>query len=405
MSPIEKRNIKRILLYFLYPLFFLLRIIPRDKNIWMFGNFKGYIDNPKYLFEYLHNDAHNTIEIYWITRDKELYNELKKSNRKVLYYYSFIGVWKSFRAGVSFLANGYSDVNKLAAINSFIIHFWHGTPIKKIFFDAELVINFHSFGKLNGFLTRLNIKATQLLNNKINIFLVSSYFELERMKQAFRIKKDIFRVVGVPRQDVIEGKANKQLSITNVFDKYNATNGKIIVYAPSWRDKGWVEKQNIKSQQKLNDYLEKENAYFFIKRHPLTPINELLSWGLIETKRVIFIEDNFDINGAYQFIDIIITDFSSVMFDYGLLNKPVLFFITDLDEYSNNRGFYDDIVKMSYNRINKDWDELINSLYKIDNLNKFVNHPHFEYMLNNKFIGIRKNIVELVKKELSYVKN
>jgi len=408
MSPTEKRNIKRILLYFLYPVIFLLRIIPRDKNIWMFGNFKGYIDNPKYLFEYLHNDKNNDIEIYWLTRDKELYKTLKNNNREVLYYYSFKGVWKSFRAGVSFLANGYSDVNKLAAINSFIVHFWHGTPIKKIFFDTELVINFYSFGRLNGLLTRLNIKATELLNNKINIFLVSSDFELVRMKKAFRIKEKVFRITGTPRLEIIKGRANKQLKIANVFDKYNTTNGKVIVYAPSWRDKGWELKQKIDTQQKLNVYLEKENAYFFIKRHPLTSVDELLSWGLVETERVIFIEDNFDINGAYQFIDIIITDFSSVMFDYGMLNKPVLFFITDLEEYSNNRGFYDDIVEMSYSRINKDWDELLNSLEdlkKIDKINKFVKHPHFEYLLKNKFGKVREEIVALVKKEIEYAEN
>jgi len=399
MSPTEKRNIKRILLLFIYPFIFLLRIIPRNKNIWMFGNFKGYMDNPKYIYEYLSRDINNSIEIYWITRDKELYKLLELDNRNVLYYYSFKGVWISLRAGVSFLANGYSDLNKFAAINSYIVHLWHGTPIKKIFFDAELETTFYSFGKLNNVMTFMCELSTQFLNNKINLFMVSSDYELEIMRKAFRIDKKIFRVTGVPRHDIIGGMENESLGITNIFEKYNTTQGKNIVYAPSWRDNGWAPKQFLESQQNFVEFLEKENFYFFIKRHPLTTIDEIEEWGIKECKRIIFIGNNFDINGIYQFIDIIITDFSSVMFDYGIFNRPILFFITDLVEYANNRGFYDDIGEISNGKINQSWDELIEAIRNSNKETKFVYHPHYEFLLKHPPSNVRKNIVELVKQE------
>ena len=53
MLQTEKRNFKRILFFLFYPFIFLMRVIPRNKNIWIFGIFKGYIDNTKYLYEYL----------------------------------------------------------------------------------------------------------------------------------------------------------------------------------------------------------------------------------------------------------------------------------------------------------------------------------------------------------------
>ncbi len=405
MSPTENRNLKRILLLFTYPFIFLLRIIPRDRNIWMFGNFKGYMDNPKYLYEFLHNDKTSNIEIYWITKDKELFESLKSQGKRTLYYYSIKGFWKSFRAGVSFLANGYSDLNKIAALNSYIVHLWHGTPIKKIFFDAELENKFYSFGWFNNTMTYFGEVSTQFLNNKINLFLVSSDFELKRMSKAFRIGKEIFEITGVPRLDIIEGRENKSLNISNIFEEYNTTQGKNIVYAPTWRDKGWAADQILETPQKLIDLLEKENWYLFIKRHPLTKRKEIESWGIKEGHRIKFIGNSFDINGIYQFIDILITDFSSVMFDFGILKRPVLFFITDLEEYSKNRGFYDDIGQYSNGRINQSWEELMLALNDIDENQQFVNHPHYEYLLKNQFPMVREKIVELVNQKVKNAKN
>lgn len=399
----EKRNLKRIFLFFIYPIIYFLKIIPRKKNIWIFGNFKGFIDNPKYLYEYISNNKISNLEIYWITRDKSLYNSFTSSNKNVLYYYSLKAVWISFRAGVSFLANGYSDLNKLAAINSYIVHLWHGTPIKKIYFDAELETKFYSFGKLNKFMTFLAEESTQFLNNKIDLFLVSSEFELERMRKAFRISKDVFRITGVPRQDIIGGCENESLGIIDIFAEFNTTKGKNIVYAPTWRDRGWSSNQILHFQQKFVDFLEEENLYFFIKRHPLTTIKEIENWNIKECNRIKFIGNEMDINGIYQFVDIIITDFSSVMFDFGIFKRPILFFITDLKDYGTNRGFYDDIVDISNNKINENWEDLLYSLDNIDYSSQFINHPHFKFLVENPKNNVRKNIVRLVNEEIKNV--
>lgn len=399
MLSTEKRNLKRILLLFIYPFIFLLRIIPRNKNIWIFGNFKGFIDNTKYLYEYINNDPKSTLEIYWITKDKKLYNQLKSKNKGVLYYYAPIAIWKSLRAGVSFLVNGYSDLNKIAAINSYTINLWHGFPIKKIVFDAELEVNFYSFGKMNRVLTFLSEKALLFLNNKIDLYSVSSNYDLERMANAFKVNKDKFRITGTPRFDIINENKSKNSKVSNVFKKHNTTQGKNIMYAPTWRENGWSSKQILSNPKKLIEFLERENSYFFIKRHPLTIKEEIESWGLRESQRIKFI-DGFDINESYQFVDILITDFSSLIFDFGVLKKPIFYFISDLSEYANNRGFYDDIVEISGNRILENWDQLINTLEKNVKLTHYISHQHFDYLLKNEPINVRKNIIELVNKEM-----
>ncbi len=384
---------------FIYPLIFLLKIIPRKKDVWIFGNFKGFIDNTKYLYEFIGKEGKGNLEIYWITKDKALYDILRVENNSVLYYFSLKAFWKSIRAGVTFQANGYSDINKIAALNSFNVNLWHGFPIKNIVFDAELEFRFYSFGRLNGILTLLSSQALTFLNNKIDLYCVSSPFELERMSKAFRVSKDKFRITGTPRFDIINTKINESAKALKIFRKHNTTQGKNIMYAPTWRENGWNSKQILSDLKKLTLFLESKNYYFFIKRHPLTSLKEIESWGIKESNRIHFV-DNFDINESYQFIDILITDFSSLIFDFGVLNKPIFYFISDLKEYSSNRGFYDNIVKISGNRISESWDELLERLGTNVNCSDYVNHQHFDYLLHSSPKNVRENIIKLVVKEL-----
>jgi len=397
MSPTEKRNLKRIIFWFFYPFVFMLKIIRRDKNIWVFGNFKGYVDNTKYIYEFVLDNTPE-IEAYWITKDKSLFNSLTIEGKNALYYYSLKGVWISLRAGVSFMTNGYSDLNKLASINSCVINLWHGFPIKKIVFDAELETTFYSLGRFNKVFTSLSKKTLGFLNNKIDFFFVSSEFELSRMQQAFMIDHSKFRILGTPRWDIIRNSKQKNETILEIFNKYNTTQGENILYAPSWRENGWSKNQQVSNLKEFINYLEKENKYFFIKKHPLTPKEEIMKWGLKETQRINFI-DNFDINESYSCIDILITDFSSLIFDYGLLKKPVLYFITDLNEYAGNRGFYDDITLISNQIINQNWKELLISLQNLEKNKTFIHHEHFDLIGSNTKYDVRSSIVKLVQKE------
>ena len=328
-----------------------------------------------------------------------LYANLKANNKSVLYHYSILGLWKSIRAGVSFFSNGYSDLNRIASIDSLTVNLWHGFPIKKLAFDTQIEVVFYSFGKLNKLLTFLSEKSLQLLHDKIDLHSVSSIYDLERMSNAFKVNKEKFIITGTPRFDIIKNKTISNSVISNIFFEHNITDGKNILYAPTWREKGWSFNQKLINPNKLQNYLEKSNSYFFINLHPLTTEEEILNWGIKESGRIRFIE-SFDINESYQFVDVLITDFSSLIFDYGILNKPILYFITDLQEYASNRGFYDDIFEISNNNINENWNQLIDSLEHIQNNNNYINHKHFDYIINNPINNVRKNIIEIVKKEL-----
>ena len=80
--------------------------------------------------------------------------------------------------------------------------------------------------------------------------------------------------------------------------------------------------------------------------------------------------------------------------------KPIFYFITDLNEYANNRGFYDDIVHISNNKVNTDWDQLLVNLKNNTKQTKYINHQHFDYLMENPPNNVRKNIIEMVNNEI-----
>ena len=111
------------------------------------------------------------------------------------------------------------------------------------------------------------------------------------------------------------------------------------------------------------------------------------------------LDDKYDINELYAISDIMITDYSSVFFDYSILNRPILFYMYDLNEYKDElRGFYLDIYKDLPGPIIENEDELLNNLitgkYKEfeERRKEFINR--FNYLDDGK---AAKRVIELIK--------
>ena len=136
---------------------------------------------------------------------------------------------------------------------------------------------------------------------------------------------------------------------------------KIILYAPTWRDNEYSEAGKYKFASKLDFDLAKEalsDEYIFIvKYHYL--VSDQIDWtpykGFVYT-----FDETKDIAWLYLVSDILITDYSSVMFDYSLLHRPMFFFAYDLENYKENlRGFYFDFEAEVPGPISQDTRQLI----------------------------------------------
>src|SRR5699024_6746679 len=162
-----------LLLRVVYPFFAALSIVlPRNKKLWVFGNQKHYTDNNKYFFEYV-SAIDEQLTCYWLANDQQEQDEVLAAGFKAVKKNSIRGFWFSARAALSVSCNGFADINRVLALRSLVISFWHGTPIKKIYLDSH-----HDLKKLGEHPLAIKLSACLLsfLNKRINFYYASNEF-------------------------------------------------------------------------------------------------------------------------------------------------------------------------------------------------------------------------------------
>lgn len=352
----------------LYPFFFIASIIiPRNYNLWVFGNKKGYIDNTKYFFEYSSKKEEDK-KIYWLANSIEEYKKVKRKGYLPILRRSFRGYWISSRAGLTFICNGYGDVNRLLALTSIIINFWHGTPIKKIYFDSKEIMDKFKKYKIIGPVLKL---IYLYLNRKITFYYASNEFERIKVCNAARINLERSISLGAPRFDYIRNAPKPK----NLFDL--SAGRKIVLYAPTWRlNDNWHSGFYLSKNDYLylNETLNNKNMLLVVKIHPLTKPEVFEMLGLKESDNIIY-ADNYglgDINDLYKYSDYLITDLSSSIFDFLIFDRPVKLFMPDYGSYIKEVGVYKEFIDIIRKYSCISWQqvcvEILRDDWKIDKL-------------------------------------
>jgi CDP-glycerol glycerophosphotransferase (TagB/SpsB family) len=210
-----------------------------------------------------------------------------------------------------------------------IIQLWHGTGTIKKFGQS---VN-------TGSLAQLEKRA----NSTITHLIVNSQLSKNESKEAFGVLEDKIYTFGLPRTDILFDLEKREEQLSQFYESYPKLKGKrIILYAPTFRDK---EVNAPKLQLDINRLLDDltEDYCIALRLHPFVAkafyIEDISQYA----DRVINVSDYPDINGLMLASYLLITDYSSLIFEYCLLEKPMIFYPYDLDEFSNQgRGFYHD---------------------------------------------------------------
>ncbi|MDL2246089.1 CDP-glycerol glycerophosphotransferase family protein [Methanobrevibacter sp. OttesenSCG-928-K11] len=218
------------------------------------------------------------------------------------------------------------------------------------------------------------------ISNNTNYLFTSSDKIKNFYKEAFLIDEDKIMPLGTPRIDYyFKNDLNLDSFKNDFLNKYPEAKGKkIVLYAPTFRDE---EKfNNVFDYLDLNKFNEElSNEYFFILRlHPKISKFADLNFS---NKNFLDLTDFENEQELLLISDILITDYSSIMIEFAILNKPIIFFAYDLDYYlSNDRGFYFDYEKNVPGVIVKNTDDLIETIKN----NKFKNSKNQDF-LNYQF--------------------
>ena len=352
--------IKNILVFIInLPIFLLSKFMVRNPKIWVFGAWFGkkYSDNSKYLFEYV-NKNRKDITAVWLTTNDETYKLIKQKGYNVVKTYGFKGYWYTLTAKYAFISVHHIDINFYAGLGIKIINLWHGSPLKKVLKDDKVTINNQTSKH------PIYRKLQSLILPKFYSLIVSSDEIKSLYSSAFRGLTKRIEVLGQPRCDAFYMPVPKT-NFTDKLAKLKEKN-KIGIYMPTHRKEGIVDFSEflINELDNLNNKMKEINVILLIKLHfyHQKDIDNLKK----EYSNIIFISDKDieqDIYSILPLTDFLITDYSSVYFDYLCTDKPVIFFNFDKDDYlKNDREFYFDYDEVTGGEKAENWETLYDKI-------------------------------------------
>lgn len=215
-----------------------------------------------------------------------------------------------------------------------IIQTWHAAGAFKRFGYSVLD---KSFGVDEAFVARIPI------HSNYTVCLVSSMAVAPHYAEAFRLPLDRFASrYGIPRTDVLFDAALRDRVITDIHHRYDLPPGRrVILYAPTFRGDtvGTANAGPLLDLHVLRDALGEDHV-LLLRLHPF--VREAVAVGPDLADFVRDASAHPDINELLLVSDVLVTDYSSVIFEFALLGRPMVFFAPDLEAYEGERGFYFD---------------------------------------------------------------
>lgn len=338
------------------------RLLPVDPHLILFesGVGKQYADSPRYLYEEIVRKGLPYKKVWVYTKTMPVIDEstiqIKRLSPQYFYYLAKARFWVNNQNFPTYIKKRKGTT---------YLQTWHGTPLKKMLFDIETVQ-----GRSDDYLERVH-GATKQWD-----YLVSpSDYASKAFRSAFKYDGDILEM-GYPRNDVFF-KDDKDDLIARVKGKLNLPRDKkILLYAPTFRDSETRGKNKFVFDIKmdLHDMQEKlGDEYIILLRMHVVISNKLRIPE--ELRSFVYNVSNYpEIQELSLISDMLITDYSSVMFDFANTGKPILFFTYDFEEYKNNiRGFYMDFEHEAPGPLVYDTDEIIQAILELDKVRVVYN--------------------------------
>ena len=342
---------------------------PVKKNTVLFTALgKGYNDSPRAIYEKMINDKRfANFSFYWGVGDVNV--DIPGNPIKIK-----IDTWKYFKTAFK-CQYWVACVNierslRFKKRNQKYLNTDHGIPIKK-------------FGN--------QVKGRKDFNFKhIDYFCVSGEFEADMYPGAYLLNpKSIIRT-GLPRNDELY--SISQAEIAEIKETLHLTNKKIILYAPTWRDStdsGKTFQLKPPINFKKWEQLLGEEYIVLLRTHPYT--TKLLGVEFND-----FVQDfsNYPkVNDLIKIADILISDYSAIIFDYSITEKPMFCFAYDYEEYALNRGLVIDLKNEFPGGIVESEENLLKHIISLDcekekNKVKMFKSKYIEYGGNASLLCI-----------------
>ena len=235
-------------------------------------------------------------------------------------------------------------------INSYVFNTWHGSAIKKIGIDVK---------GGDGFVSKAKQKRG-------DVILAQGQYDVERFSHAYEMPRQSVLAFGLPRNDELVH--NNKPDIINELKTHLgiAPYKKVILYAPTYREYLRDNKKNSIFSLPINIGKWEENLssdfVILFRAHP--DVVKVLN--IVENDFVKDVSTYPHVNELMLVSDLLISDYSSIFFDYSILGRPMLCFAYDYDQYNETRGVYFDIREELASEILSDENILMDTILKLN---------------------------------------
>lgn len=311
---------------------------------------RQYTGNPRYIYEKMLEKYPDFKYVWAYNGDSEIPGNPIIVERGSEEYYTYL-------AQAKFLINNTLFPNWFHRKGSIFLQTWHGTPYKKMHWDIE-----HKRLKSRtkpGFYVK---------SRGWDALLSPNHFTTEKLKSGFRYDGEVLEF-GYPANDIFYNKKDYDAKRSLIREKLNLSDDEIAyLYAPTWRDGGYMGNSMFRFDLLFNpdEFLKHapENSKLLIRSHHMSDSDEKLSEY---EKSIIDVSSWDDAVELMCAADVLITDYSSIVFDWYCSKKPVIYYVPDLDRYVNElRGAYFDLEKINCGVVCKSEEELYKNLYVMD---------------------------------------
>jgi CDP-glycerol glycerophosphotransferase (TagB/SpsB family) len=312
------------------------RHMPFSENSFLFECFKGKMvnDSPFAIYKKLLL-KYPEAEFTWVVSslDHPMSSVLNQNRNTSVVSYGSDEYFRAYALSKFWIVNCRISPKIAKRAGQILVQCWHGTPLKKIGLDIQ------SDG--NKKVSKASLRASYSSESRlIDFFISPSPYASKCFRSGFGLKSDQILEVGYPRNDELLLRSSDKQLIERIKKSFDIPSDKtVILYAPTWRDDSFsphsathVFRNPLLEEGFINKF--GEDCYFLYRTHYFTDPNDAPS-------RFIDVSKYNNINNLFLISDLLITDYSSVFFDYALLDKPILFFMYDREEYESNiRGVY-----------------------------------------------------------------
>jgi CDP-glycerol glycerophosphotransferase (TagB/SpsB family) len=354
------------------PVYYISIYFPKKKGLAVIGSSLGlhFADNSKYLYINHYTKEKNDLNLIWVTKNRDVVSQLQSMDLPVVFLYSFKGVYTVLRASKSYLSHQLDDINGALIGGSKIIQLWHGMPLKKIGYRGDWTDN-DIKGKFKVFIFKwipysyymkcdiLFAPCQEAKNTYLESF--SKSFRNSKVEENILLVKQA-RTLCFDNDFVLTKDFFPEIELLNSLnDKYD----KIISWLPTHRiqlNKTILDVilESSLDLEELNGFLKSKNYLFVIKPH-FIDFNKLTN--LTQGFDFICVYPHVDPYPLLKFTNTLITDYSSVFFDFLITGKEIIFMCHDFQEYVDKMGaFYYDYKNLNIGPICNSWDEIIKLL-------------------------------------------